>query len=163
MAMTKATPHIRSGMHNEHVQAQISSIKESNTYQTRSPIKVKNHVLEERVFKTPSKFPLPPKKLTGVKHRAQTAKKQADNCFGISPYANPAQRPQISQKKGVNKEAINTRIQSSSKQMQRALGIGNKKQSQFMEKVNQPLLRNQTTEDLVDALMQLLGQERHIE
>jgi hypothetical protein len=47
--------------------------------------------------------------------------------------------------------------------MQRALGIGNKKQSQFMEKVNQPLLRNQTTEDLVDALMQLLGQERHIE
>ena len=110
MAMTKATPHNRSGMHNEHVQAQISSIKESNTYMTRSPIKVKNHVLEERVFKTPSKFPQPPKKLTGVKHRAQTAKKQADNCFGISPYANPAQRPQISQKNGVNKEAINTRI-----------------------------------------------------
>jgi len=42
-------------------------------------------------------------------------------------------------------------------------GASKGKQSSFMKKVNQPLIKNQIKEDLLDAFMQLIDQERLIE
>lgn len=52
--------------------------------------------------------------------------------------------------------SIDTKVSSHHKSMQKAVGVGQVKQSTFMKNVNQPLIRSQTTEDLVDALMQLV-------
>jgi len=76
-------------------------------------------------------------------------------------YADPDQRPQL---KNSNKRPINTKIQSQSRSVQKALGIGSKKkQSSFMKNINRPLIQNQIKEDLLSAFMQLIYQERLIE
>lgn len=106
-------------------------------------------MLEKRVFKTPKSAGT-----TKKKRRPQTASKYNDNGFPLAKVANPMERPQLgSRGRSVNKSQINTKVSSLKQSMQKALGVGNLKQSTFMKNINQPLIRNQTSEDLVDALM----------
>ena len=87
--------------------------------------------------------------------------------YGKSKYANPGDRPQLANMSKTNRKSIVTKLASDNPNLQRALGVGTssnkKRQSSFMKKVNQPLIKNQIKEDLLDAFMQLIDQERLIE
>jgi hypothetical protein len=63
------------------------------------------------------------------------------------------QRPNLSTSS--KPRAINTKVASSSKALQRALASG-EKQSNFMKKMNRPLIMNQVKEELLDAFLQLI-------
>ena len=63
----------------------------------------------------------------------------------------------------INKQAINTMVSSNNRSMQKALGVGAPKQSQFMQNINKPLIENQTKQDLIDFLLTIVSHERQIE
>lgn len=58
----------------------------------------------------------------------------------------------------MNKRTIYTKLSSDNKSLQRALlsTNGKKRQSNFMKKMNKPLIMNQVKEDLLDTFMQLI-------
>lgn len=87
--MTKATPVVRSYIHNDNQDKQINNVTktekmwgaESNPMYQNSPVKIQSQVLEKRVFKTPSS--------QQSKKRLQSAKitrgaKQSVSNFGKS-------------------------------------------------------------------------------
>lgn len=81
--------------------------------------------------------------------------------YGKSDYSDPMQRPNIMSNKKSSKN-ISTKIGSNSKALQQALYSGGKT-SQFMKKMNKPLLMNQVKDEMLDAFLQLIDQERLIE
>ena len=75
-----------------------------------------------------------------------------------SKYSDPNQRPNLKNPKpSASPMTISTRFSSDNKILQKALGVNSKKkQSQFMKKINKPLIKNQIKEDILDAFMQLI-------
>ena len=118
-----------------------------------SPDRLQSAVLEERVFVEES---------SKKKKRVQTAAARPKSAayYGKSNYADPMQRPNLMS--GVNKKMISTKMPSNSKSLQKALS-SNGKTSSFMKKMNKPIMLNQVKEELLDAFLQLIDQERLIE
>ena len=121
---------------------------EANPLYHQSPERLQSHVLEERVF-------------VEEKKKKKKTKRPVSAFYGKSKYSDPMQRPNISNPKSASKKTRNDFfVKSDSKAMKNALSNS---KSNFMKKMNKPLLMNQVKEDILDAFLALIDQERLIE
>lgn len=116
-----------------HAKTQDKQIRSVKTALKGKEAKLKSSVLEQRVYKTPTKIHASGKKRP----------KSSVNSLGVSKYTNPGDRPQLNNIGYVDRNLIFAKLSGDNPAMRKALGFssqGKKKtESQLMKKLNKPL------------------------